>query len=104
MPTTTEVQIPAVAPRVAFDTVAPVMVPPKPLTLAQMQHGVDAIRNVVFSGTVILSSGVEQSLAATARAAGLIRWTLPYDVAIMTVAAAVLTLAGAWSFSKSQAG
>jgi ABC-2 type transport system permease protein len=68
-------------------------------------YGVDGIRNVVFSDTLIVgATGAAESLADVARAAGLLRWSLSFDVAMMTLAAVVLTAAGAWSFSKSQAG
>jgi ABC-2 type transport system permease protein len=67
-------------------------------------YGVDGIRNVVFSDTMIVgATGAAESLADVARAAGLLRWSLSFDVAMMTLAAVVLTAAGAWSFSKSQA-
>ena len=67
-------------------------------------YGVDGIRNVVFSDTVIAgANGVAESLADAARTAGLLRWSLSFDVAMMALAAIVLTAAGAWSFSKSQA-
>ena len=67
-------------------------------------YGVDAIRNVVFSDTMIPgANGALESLSAVAHAAGLLRWSLSFDVAMMTIAAVVLAAAGAWSFSKSQA-
>ena len=67
-------------------------------------YGVDGIRNVVFSDTIIAgANGVAESLADAARTAGLLRWSLSFDVAMMALAAIVLTAAGAWSFSKSQA-
>jgi ABC-2 type transport system permease protein len=68
-----------------------------------LTYGVDAIRNVMFSGTVIGVAGQTQSLVDVARAAGLIRWTLGLDIALMAAAAVLLTAAGAWAFSKSQA-
>ncbi len=68
-------------------------------------YGVDAIRNVVFSETVVrTANGMSQSLAEAAHAAGLVRWSLPYDLALISLAAVVLTAAGAWSFSTSQVG
>src|SRR5256885_11411973 len=60
------------------------------MTLDPLSYGVDAIRNVVFSDTWITVNGAAQSLAATARSAGLLRWTLPVDVAFMAGAAILL--------------
>jgi ABC-2 type transport system permease protein len=74
------------------------------MTIDPIGYGVDAIRNVVFSHTAAPAGlGGAITLADVARQAGLIRWTLTTDVAMMTVFAVVLTVAGAWSFSKSQA-
>ena len=67
-----------------------------------LTYGVDALRNVVFSETMItVGNAVQQPLVDAARAAGLIRWSLSFDVAVMTVAAMALAAAGAWVFSKS---
>src|SRR4249920_2876500 len=68
-----------------------------------LTYGVDAIRNVMFSGTVIGVAGETRPLVDVAREAGLIRWTLGFDIAMMAGAAVILTAAGAWAFSKSQA-
>jgi ABC-2 type transport system permease protein len=68
-----------------------------------LTYGVDAIRNVVFSETMIVAGSATKPLVAIAREAGLIRWTLGFDVSLMTIAAVALTAAGAWVFSKSQA-
>lgn len=68
-----------------------------------LTYGVDALRNVVFSNTAIVVGAVTKPLTEVAHAAGLIRWSLPYDVAMMTIAAVVLAALGAWAFSKSQA-
>ena len=69
-----------------------------------LTYGVDAIRNVMFAGTMITVGGSARPLVDMARQAGLIRWTLGLDIALMTLAAILLTVAGAWTFSKSQAG
>jgi ABC-2 type transport system permease protein len=68
-----------------------------------LTYGVDAIRNVVFSATTIQVGQTTRSLLDVAGQAGLIRWGLGFDVVLMTLAAAALAGAGAWSFSKSQA-
>jgi ABC-2 type transport system permease protein len=65
-----------------------------------LTYGVDAIRNVMFSNTSIVVNGARESLVDVARAAGLIHWTLPLDIALMTLAAVLLTAAGAWQFSR----
>ena len=63
----------------------------------------DAIRNVVFSNTTITVGDVTQPLIDVARAGGLVRYELGFDVALMTIVAVLLAVAGAWSFSKAQA-
>jgi ABC-2 type transport system permease protein len=68
-----------------------------------LTYGVDAIRNVMFSHTMIGSGDTSRSLVEVARSAGLIRWTLALDVTLMFASAVLLTAAGAWAFSKSQA-
>jgi ABC-2 type transport system permease protein len=67
-----------------------------------LTYGVDAIRNVVFSGTMIDAGAVVRPLVDVARQAGLIRWTLAFDISLMTLTALVLSAAGAWTFSRSQ--
>ena len=42
-----------------------------------LTYGVDAIRNVMFSGTAIVVGGTTRSLVDIARGTGLIRWSLP---------------------------
>ena len=68
-----------------------------------LTYGVDALRNVVFSNTAIAVGAVTKPLTEVAHAAGLIRWSLPYDIGMMAAAAAVLAFLGAFAFSKSQA-
>jgi ABC-2 type transport system permease protein len=73
------------------------------MSLDPLTYGVDALRNVVFSGTMIKIGNSMRPLVDVARQAGLIRWTLAFDVALMALVAVLLTIAGAWSFSRSQA-
>jgi ABC-2 type transport system permease protein len=73
------------------------------MSLDPLTYGVDAIRNVMFSETVVAGGGEVQSLVEVARRSGLIRWTLALDVTLMFAAAVLLTTAGAWAFSRSQA-
>jgi ABC-2 type transport system permease protein len=67
-----------------------------------LTYGVDAIRNVVFSSTMIAAGDVAKPLVDVARQAGLIRWTLAFDISLMALTALVLSAAGAWTFSRSQ--
>jgi ABC-2 type transport system permease protein len=73
------------------------------MALDPLTYGVDAIRNVVFSNTTITVGDTTQPLIDVARAGGLVRYELGFDVALMTIVAVVLAVAGAWSFSKAQA-
>jgi hypothetical protein len=73
------------------------------MTADPLTYGVDALRNVTFSNTMVKIGDTMRPLADVARQAGLIRWTLAFDIALMALLAVVLTIAGAWSFSKSQA-
>ncbi len=73
------------------------------MTADPLTYGVDAIRNVMFSGTMISDGAATRPLLEAARVAGLIRWSLGFDVALTAAAAVLLTAAGAWTFSRSQA-
>ena len=68
-----------------------------------LTYGVDAIRNVVFSHTVLRVGTTSESLVAVARTSGLIRFPLSHDIGLMAATAIILSAAGAWTFSKSQA-
>lgn len=76
------------------------------MVINPLTYGVDAIRNVVFSNTVVTldrgGQGVQVALAEAARQAGLIRWDLAQDVGILAVVAVVLSVAGAVSFSRAE--
>lgn len=68
-----------------------------------LTYGVDAIRNLVFSDTLVaVGHGVTMSLAEVARNAGLIRWDLSLDVAVMAAVAMVLASIGILSFSRTE--
>lgn len=73
------------------------------MTIDPLTYGVDAIRNVVFGNTQILIGEVTRPLIEVARQGGLVRWTLGFDVVLMTLVALAMAGAGAWSFSKAQA-
>lgn len=68
-----------------------------------LTYGVDAIRNVVFSNTILRVGTTSESLVAVARSSGLIRFPLSHDLGLMAATAIVLSAAGAWTFSRSQA-
>ncbi len=68
-----------------------------------LSYGVDAIRNIVFSDTMVnVGQGVKVSLAELARQAGLIRWDLTVDIAVMAAVAVVLATIGSLSFSRTE--
>jgi hypothetical protein len=60
---------------------------------------VDGLRIIVFSATSTSSS--ETPLAEAARASGLIRWDLGFDIAIMTLVAALIATLAAARFSRA---
>jgi ABC-2 type transport system permease protein len=69
------------------------------MTIDPLTFGVDALRNVVFSGTAAESG---KSLTDVARQAGLIRWDLGFDVSILALVAAVLAGLASFSFSTAE--
>ena len=71
------------------------------MVIDPLTYGVDAIRNVVFSETVVSGGHGAQPLLEIARSSGLIRWSLGFDVAVMMFSAFVLATAGAWAFSRA---
>lgn len=72
------------------------------MVINPLTYGVDALRNVVFAETVVQAGGgLQTTLAQMARAAGLIRWDLGFDVAVMALVALLLATAGAVSFSRA---
>ncbi len=73
------------------------------MTVDPLTYGVDAIRNVVFSDTSVRMGDAVRPLIDVARQGGLVTQTLVFDVALMLLVALALSVAGAWSFSRSQA-
>jgi ABC-2 type transport system permease protein len=73
------------------------------MTVDPLTYGVDAIRNVVFSNTTIVMGGESRPLLEIARQAGLVRWSLGYDVALMALVTVAFAALGIWSFSKTEA-
>lgn len=72
------------------------------MTVDPLTYGVDALRNVVFSATVVDVGGTETPLVELVRAAGLIKWDLGFDVLVLAAVALVLGAAGALSFSTAE--
>jgi ABC-2 type transport system permease protein len=68
------------------------------MTLDPLMYGVDALRNVICSGTVIGS----ESLAAVMRDNDLILWALPVDVAVLLTVALALVGLASFSFSRAE--
>lgn len=64
------------------------------MTIDPLTYGVDALRNVVFSETVIKIGSIGRPLMKIARTVSPIRWDLSFDFAIL-FAVAALTGAGA---------
>ena len=65
-----------------------------------LTYGVDALRSIVFSGTLVPTAAGTVSLVQVARTAGLIRWSLGFDIAVLLAVAAVLAVLGAVSFNR----
>jgi ABC-2 type transport system permease protein len=75
----------------------------KLMLIDPLTYGVDAIRSVVFSETMVrVGQGIEKPLVELARNFGLIRWDLGFDLAILALVTLVLSTAGAVSFSKAE--
>jgi ABC-2 type transport system permease protein len=71
------------------------------MSLDPLTYGVDGLRNIVFSETTVQIGEIATPLSEIARTAGLVRWSLGFDVAIMTLATAALATAGAVVFNRS---
>jgi ABC-2 type transport system permease protein len=71
------------------------------MVIDPLSYGVDALRHVALSGTPDHAESSMHSLAEVARSAGLIRWDLGFDVAIMVLAAVVLIAVAAFRFSRA---
>jgi ABC-2 type transport system permease protein len=67
-----------------------------------LSYGIDAIRNILYSGTTVtMGPGFEVPLTSVARAAGLVRWEIAQDLAVILVVAVLLASVGAYSFATS---
>jgi ABC-2 type transport system permease protein len=73
------------------------------MTVDPLTYGVDAIRNVVFSNTMISVGGASRPLLEIARQSGLVHSSLGYDVALMALVTVGFAALGIWSFARSEA-
>ena len=71
------------------------------MTVNPLTYFVDGLRNILFSGTTMASGGlVGRTIVEVATRAGLIRWSLIFDLAVVGLVAVALTAAGAYRFSN----
>jgi ABC-2 type transport system permease protein len=68
------------------------------MTINPLSYGVDGLRIIVFSAT---SSSEMTNLAESARASGLIRWDLGFDIAILTLVGALIATLASARFSRA---
>jgi ABC-2 type transport system permease protein len=68
-----------------------------------LTYCVDGLRNIIFSNTTVKAGGfVGQTIVETASRVGLIRWSLPVDLAVVLSFSAALTVVGAYRFSDQR--
>jgi ABC-2 type transport system permease protein len=68
-----------------------------------LTYCVDGLRNIIFSNTTVKAGGfVGQTIVETASRVGLIRWSLPVDLAVVLSVSAALTVVGAYRFSDQR--
>ncbi|BAF58957.1 ABC-type polysaccharide/polyol phosphate export systems, permease component [Pelotomaculum thermopropionicum SI] len=73
------------------------------MVIDPLTYGVDAIRSVVFSKTLIYTGpGIQVPLVEVARQAGLVCWNLGLDIGVMTAFALGLAFLGSLSFSRAE--
>jgi ABC-2 type transport system permease protein len=68
-----------------------------------LTYCVDGLRNIIFSNTPVTTGAlVGRNIVDTASRVGLIRWSLPFDLAVVTMVATALTAVGAYRFSNQK--
>ena len=73
------------------------------MTVNPLTYCVDGLRNIIFSNTLMTAGPfVGRSVVEAAMSFGLIRWSLVFDMSIVTLVAVVLTAAGAYRFNNQQ--
>jgi len=70
------------------------------MTVDPLTYGVDGLRIIVLSAATSSASS-EPSLAEAARASGLVRWNLGFDIAILTLVSALITTLAAARFNRA---
>ena len=65
-------------------------------------YGVDGIRGAIFSATTTSLNGVQVNLGEAARHAGLVRWSLGQDLAILSAVTLAFMALGAYRFSRAK--
>ena len=73
------------------------------MTIDPLTYCVDGLRNIIFSNTTITGGAlVGRSIAEVASRSGLIRWSLVFDMVVVTLVAVALTGLGAYRFSNQK--
>jgi len=68
-----------------------------------LTYCVDGLRNIVFSNTTVTTGAlVGRTIVDVASGVGLIRWSLPFDLLVVTMVATALTAIGAYRFSNQK--
>src|SRR5437870_6183193 len=70
------------------------------MSIDPLTYGVDGLRIIVLSAATSSASS-EPSLAEAARASGMVRWDLGFDIAIMAAISALITTLAATRFSRA---
>jgi ABC-2 type transport system permease protein len=68
-----------------------------------LTYCVDGLRNIIFSNTTVTTGAlVGRTIVDVASRVGLIRWSLPFDLVVVTMVATALTAIGAYRFSNQK--
>jgi ABC-2 type transport system permease protein len=68
-----------------------------------LTYCVDGLRNIIFSNTTVTTGAlVGRTIVDVASQVGLIRWSLPFDLLVVTMVATALTAIGAYRFSNQR--
>jgi len=68
-----------------------------------LTYCVDGLRNIILSNTTVTTGAlVGRTIVDVASRVGLIRWSLPFDLLVVTMVAAALTAIGAYRFSNQK--
>ena len=73
------------------------------MVIDPLTYCVDGLRNIIFSNTTVATGAlVGQTIVDVASRVGLIRWSLPFDLLVVTMVATALTAIGAYRFSNQK--